>query len=109
MEKMRKYKPLPLLPVTTEAFILAADRNDDDDKPIAVSYARALVGEQLWVVGFHEVGLKLLEESEFNNLFPKARRGMWRLFAQMVLMRLAASAWSVEAPCGGTITLAFWC
>ena len=48
------------------------------------------MGEQLWVVGFHEVGLKLLEESEFNNSFPKARRGLWRLFAQMVLMRLAA-------------------
>ena len=69
--------------------ILAADRNDDDDKPIAVSDARALVGEQLWVVGFHEVGLKLLEEFGFNKLFPKARSGLWRLFAQMVLMRLA--------------------
>ena len=89
MEKMLKYKPLPLLPVTTEASILAADRTDDDDKPIPVSDARALVGEQLWVVGFHEVGLKLLEEFEFNKLFPKARRGLWRLFAQMVLMRLA--------------------
>ena len=90
MEKMRKYKPLPLLPVTTEASILAADRTDDDDKPIPVSDARALVGEQLWTVGFHEVGLKLLEEFEFNKLFPKARSGLWRLFAQMVLMRLAA-------------------
>ena len=66
MEKMRKYKPLPLLPVTTEASILAADRNDDDDKPIAVSDARALVGEQQWVVGFHEVGLKLMEEFGFK-------------------------------------------
>ena len=94
MEKMLKYKPLPLLPVTTEASILAADRTDDDDKPIPVSDARALVGEQLgeqlWTVGFHEVGLKLLEEFEFNKLFPKARSGLWRLFAQMVLMRLAA-------------------
>ena len=90
MEKMRKYKPLPLLPVTTEASVLAADRNDDDDKPIPVCDARTLVGEQLWVVGFHEVGLKLLEEFEFNKLFPKARKGLWRLFAQMVLMRLAA-------------------
>ena len=45
MEKMRKYKPLPLLPVTAEASILAADRNDDDDKPIPVSDARALVEE----------------------------------------------------------------
>ena len=52
MEKMLKYKPLPLLPMTTEASILAADRTDDDDKPIPVSDARALVGEQLWVVGF---------------------------------------------------------
>ena len=68
---------------------MAADRNDDDDKPIAVSDARALVGEQLWVVGFHEVGLKLLEEFHFGKLFPKARGGLWRLFAQMVLMRLA--------------------
>ena len=90
MEKMRKYKPLPLLPVTAEASILAADRNDDDDKPIPVSDARALVEEQRWVVGFHEVGLKLMEEFEFERLFPKARRGLWRLFAQMVLMRLAA-------------------
>ena len=90
MEKMRKYKPLPLLPVTTEASILAADRTDDDDKPIPVSDARALVGEQKWVVGFHEVGLKLMQEFEFERLFPKARRGLWRLFAQMVLMRLAA-------------------
>ena len=90
MEKMRKYKPLPLLPVTAEASILAADRNDDDDTPIPVSDARALVEEQRWVVGFHEVGLKLMEEFEFERLFPKARRGLWRLFAQMVLMRLAA-------------------
>ena len=75
--------------MTTEASILAADRTDDDDKPIPVSDARALVGEQLWVVGFHEVGLKLLEEFGFNKLFPKARSGLWRLFAQMVLMRLA--------------------
>ena len=71
MEKMLKYKPLPLLPMTTEASILAADRNDDDDKPIPVSDARALAGEQLWTVGFHEVGLKLLEEFEFNKLFPR--------------------------------------
>ena len=42
------------------------------------------------MVGFHEVGLKLMEEFEFERLFPKARRGLWRLFAQMVLMRLAA-------------------
>ena len=91
MEKMRKYKPLPLLPVTTEASILAADRNDDDDKPIAVSDARALVGEQLWVVGFHEIGLKLLEEFHFDKLFPKARGGLWRLFAQMVLIKIHRS------------------
>ena len=58
---MRKYKPLPLLPVTTEASILAADRTDDDDKSIPVSDVRALVGEQRWVVGLHEVGLKLCE------------------------------------------------
>ena len=65
------------------------------------------MGEQLWVVGFHEVGLKLLEEFEFNNLFPKARRGMWRLFAQMVMMRWRRPEYQ-SAVRGGTITLAFW-
>ena len=90
IEKIRKYKTLPLLPVPTEASILAADRSGDDDKPVPVSDARAMVVEQKWVVGFHEVGLKLLEEFEFAKLFPKARGGLWRLFAQMVLMRLAA-------------------
>ena len=89
MEKMRKYKPLPLLPVTAEASVLAADRSVDDDKPIAIDDARALVDDERWVVGFHEVGLKLLEEFHFDKLFPKARGGLWRLFAQMVLMRLA--------------------
>ena len=90
MEKMRKYQTLPLLPVTAEAQILTADRTDEEDKPISGSDARALVVEQQWVVGFHEVGSKLLEEFGFDKLFPKARRGLWRLFAQMVLMRLAA-------------------
>ena len=90
MEKMRKYQTLPLLPVTAEASILAADRTDEEDKPIAIDDARALVMEQRWVVGFHEVGLKLLEEFGFDKLFPQARSGLWRLFAQMVLMRLAA-------------------
>ena len=90
MEKMRKYQTLPLLPVTAEASILTADRAGDDDKPIPIDDAQALVVEQQWVVGFHEVGLKLLEEFGFDKLFPQARRGLWRLFAQMVLMRLAA-------------------
>ena len=89
MEKMRKYKPLPLLPVTAEASVLAADRSVEEDKPIAIDDARALVDDEKWVVGFHEVGLKLLEEFHFDKLFPKARGGLWRLFAQMVLMRLA--------------------
>ena len=89
MEKMRKYKPLPLLPVTAEASVLAADRSVEEDKPIAIDDARALVDDERWVVGFHEVGLKLLEEFHFDKLFPKARGGLWRLFAQMVLMRLA--------------------
>ena len=35
MEKMRKYKPLLLLPVTAEASVLAADRSVDEDKYIA--------------------------------------------------------------------------
>ena len=89
MEKIRKYKPLPLLPVTAEASVLAADRSVEEDKPIAIDDARALVDDEKWVVGFHEVGLKLLEEFHFDKLFPKARGGLWRLFAQMVLMRLA--------------------
>ena len=89
MEKMRKYKPLPLLPVAAEASVLAADRSVEEDKPIAIDDARALVDDERWVVGFHEVGLKLLEEFHFDKLFPKARGGLWRLFAQMVLMRLA--------------------
>ena len=89
MEKMRKYKPLPLLPVTAEASVLAADRSVEEDEPIAIDDARALVDDERWVVGFHEVGLKLLEEFHFDKLFPKARGGLWRLFAQMVLMRLA--------------------
>ena len=90
MEKMRKYQTLPLLPVTAEASILTADRTDEEDKPITIDGAQALVVEQQWVVGFHEVGLKLLEEFGFDKLFLQARRGLWRLFAQMVLMRLAA-------------------
>ena len=61
----------------------------EEDKPIAIDDARALVDDERWVVGFHEVGLKLLEEFHFDKLFPKARGGLWRLFAQMVLMRLA--------------------
>ena len=49
MEKMRKYKPLPLLPVTAEASILAADRTDDDDKPIAVSDAEVAPHTGAWI------------------------------------------------------------
>ena len=90
MEKMRKYRTLPLLPVSGEASILVADRADDEDEPAPIADARALVGEQSWILGFHEVGLKLLEEFGFDKLFPKARGGLWRLFVQMVLMRLAA-------------------
>ena len=78
-----------MLPVTAEASVLAADRSVEEDKPIAIDDARALVDDERWVVGFHEVGLKLLEEFGFDRLFPKARRDLWRLFAQMVLMRLA--------------------
>ena len=76
MEKMRKYKPLPLLPVAAEASVLAADRSVDEDKPIAIDDARVLVDDERWVVGFHEVGLKLLEEFHFDKLFPKARGGL---------------------------------
>ena len=39
MEKMRKYKPLPLLPVTAEASVLAADRSVEEDEPIAIDDA----------------------------------------------------------------------
>ena len=66
------------VPVTTEASILAADRTMMTINPFQQSDARAS-GRGA------EVGCSF---SQFERLFPKARRGLER--AQMVLMRLAS-------------------